>query len=260
MDMKSDASSVLAPYIIVADDDDLALVLLEDGLKGMGFQPMACRSGKEMVLQALKRAPEAILLDDKMPGLDATKTIKLVRIMEPIRAVPVLLMAESPDKDTVVRAIQMGASDCVSKDSSIHDINLRLQRAIKAPVRRLPPLYDNLHCFFHFDGHTLTLDVEGDITTDSGKNLVDAVRGLTSLMPVKVSLNLEKVASVATSGIGYLSDVKDTVQNCGGTITILRTDFSHYLTGVQRFLEKYFQIETPQAVAEKSAVDSGQGA
>ena len=31
-----------------------------------------------------------------------------------------------------MRAVQMGASDCVSKNSSLHDINLRLQRVINA--------------------------------------------------------------------------------------------------------------------------------
>lgn len=251
MDTASDASSVLAPHIIVADDDELSLILLQDGLKGMGFQPAGCRSGKEAVLLALKRLPEAIILDDKMPGLDSTRTIRLIRIMEPIRAVPVILLVERPDKDTVMRAVQMGANDCVSKDTSLHDINLRLQRAIKAPPRRTTPLYDELRYFFHFDDTALLLDIDGEITTDSGRNLVELVRSLTGLMPVKLVLSLERVPAIAASGIGYLSDVKDTVQNCGGTIFLAQGDFKRFLPNVQRFLDKYFQLDA-QVVAGRN--------
>lgn len=246
-----ESSTVLAPHIIVADDDELALMLLQDGLKGMGFQLTGCSGGKEAVLLALKRPPDAILLDDKMPGLDSVRTIKLIRIMEPIRAVPVVLLAESPSKETVMRAIQMGANDCVSKDGSLHDINLRLQRAIKAPLRTPAPVFENLRYFFHYDGAALTLDVESEVTTESGKNLVELVRSLTGLMPVKVLLNMEKVPAIAASGIGYLSDVKDTIQNCGGTVALSHIDLNKYLPNVRRFLEKYFQIEV-QSVTEKN--------
>ncbi|OGH61408.1 MAG: hypothetical protein A3G34_05340 [Candidatus Lindowbacteria bacterium RIFCSPLOWO2_12_FULL_62_27] len=244
-------STILAPQVIVADDDELALMLLQDGLKGMGFQTVGCKNGKEVLLLALKRAPEAILLDDRMPGLDSVRTIKLVRIMEPIRAVPVILLAETPDRETVVRAIQMGANDCVSKEGSIHDINLRLQRAIKAPVKQPAPLFEQLKYFFHYDDTSLTLDIESEITTEAGKNMVELVRSLTGLMPVKFLVNLDKVPAIAASGIGYLSDVKDTVINCGGTIALSHVDLNRYQPNVRRFLEKYFQIEV-QAVVEKN--------
>ena len=235
------SSTVLAPHVIVADDEELSLMLLQDGLKGMGFQATGCANGKEAILLALKRPPDAILLDDKMPGLDSMRTIKLIRLMEPIRAVPVVLLAESPDKETVIRAIQMGANDCVSKDGSLHDINLRLQRAIKMPLKPLTPAFENLTYFFHYDGSALMLDIETEITTESGKNLVELVRSLTGLMPIKFLLNLEKVPAIAASGIGYLSDVKDTVINCGGTIALCHADLNRYLANVKRFLEKYFR-------------------
>ncbi|MBI4179435.1 response regulator [bacterium] len=245
-----DSSTVLAPRIIVADDEELALMLLQDGLKGMGFQPEGCSSGKDAILQSLRRPPEAILLDDKMSGLDSGRAIKMIRLMEPIRPVPILLLAEAPDRDTVVRSIQMGANDCLSKDSSLHDISLRLQRAIKAPLRQMAPAFEHLKYFFHYDGSAITLDIDSDITTDAGKNMVELVRALTGLMPIRFLLNLEKVPAISASGIGYLSDVKDTVVNCGGEIALCPTDMKRYLGNVQRFLEKYFETDA-QAVSAK---------
>lgn len=247
-----DSSTVLAPNVIVADDDEMSLILLQDGLKGMGFQLTGCGNGKDALLMSLKRPPDAMLLDDRMPGLDSLKTIKMIRIMEPIRALPVILLAESPDKDTVIRAMQMGATDCISKNSSLHDISLRLQRAIKMPVKQAAPLFETLRYFFHYDGAALTLDIECEITTECGKNLIELIRSLTGLMPVKLLLNMDKVPSIAASGIGYLSDVKDTVANCGGTIALSHIDLNRYQSNVRRFLEKYFQIEV-QAVAEKNS-------
>lgn len=251
MDNNLDTSTVLTPTVIVADDEEVPLILLQDGLKGMGFEPTGCGSGKDAILLSLKRVPDAIVLDDKMPGLDSLKAIKLIRLMEPIRAVPVILLAESPDKDTVVRSIQMGATDCVSKSSSLHDINLRLQRAIKLPQKQPPPAFEFLRYFFHYDGTALFLDIEGDLTTESGKNLIELVRAMTGLMPVKLLLNMENVPAIAASGIGYLSDVKDTVTNCGGAIALCQIDLNRYLPNVRRFLEKYFQIETVQSPAKK---------
>lgn len=250
------SSTVLSPRVIVADDEELSLILLQDGLNGMGFQTTGCSNAKDALLLALKTPPDAILLDDKMPGLDSLKTIKLIRIMEPIRAVPVLLLAESPDKETVMRAIQIGANDCLSKDGSLHDINLRLQRAIKAPPRQTAPVFENLKYFFHYDGApaergaALTLDIENEITTETGKNLVELIRSLTGLMPLKVLLNMEHVPAIAASGIGYLSDVKDTIINCGGTVALSHMDLSRYLPNVRRFLEKYFPIEATVTVKE----------
>ncbi len=238
-------STILAPRIIIADDNDISLMILADGLKGLGFSTVACKNAKDAVIASLRQPPETLLLDDGMPGLDSAKAIKLVRVMEPIRAVPVILLAESPDKNTVVRAIQMGANDCVSKDSSLHDISLRIQRLIKMPPKPISPLFDNLRYFFHADQNSLTLDVDSEITTESGKNLVELVRSLTSLMPLKVYLNMENVPAIAACGIGYLSDVKDTIQTCGGTVAISKIDLNKVLPNVRRFLEKYYQFEAP---------------
>lgn len=247
----TDTSTALSPYILIADDEEMSLTLLLDGLKGMGFQTGGCKSGKEAILLGLKRLPDAILLDDKMPGLDSMKTIKLIRIMEPLRPLPVILMAESPNRETVLHAIQMGANDCVSKEASIHDIGQRILRALKLPPREITPLYSNLSFFFYSDGDSLTLDIESDITSDSGRSLVELVRNLTGLMPVRFCMNMEKVVSIAASGVGYLSDVKDTVTNCGGTITLAHVDLSRYLPNVRRVLEKYFRIEADAAAAKK---------
>lgn len=242
--MQDVSSTVLAPRLVVADDEEISLMLLQDGLRGMGFQTTGCGTGRDALLLALKQPPDCILLDDKMQGLDTFKTIRLIRLMEPIRTVPILLLSDAPSKETILKAIQTGANDCVSKDSSLHDINLRIQRAVRNQPPSPAPVYDDLKYFFHYDDKVLTLDIESDITVDSGRNLVELVRHLTGLMPMKMVLNLERVPEIVASGVGYLSDVKDTILNCGGTIALTQINMEKFPPNVRRFLEKYFQFES----------------
>ncbi len=239
-------TSIRRPYLMIADNDELTLILLQDGLAGMGFETSICKTGKEVFLSALGRRPDVIVMNDKLSTPDAFRTIKLIRQIEPIRTLPIILLADHPTKEVIVAAIQNGANECLSKEISIHDVNRRVQHLMKK-IMSSPPaaLFEFLKYTTAFADESLVLSPDGELTSESGKEMVQLIRTLLPVLSsLKVTLDFLKISSVTTSCIGYLSDVKDTVTQCGGSIALANVYLPRYTTNIHRILETYFQIDS----------------
>ena len=80
-----------------------------------GFTVKICASGEESLREAEAYAPDLILLDVMMPGMDGPSTLKALRELPSLAATPVAFMTAKVQATEVARYRALGALDVVAK-------------------------------------------------------------------------------------------------------------------------------------------------
>ena len=80
-----------------------------------GFTVKICASGEESLREAEAYAPDLILLDVMMPGMDGPSTLKALRELPSLAATPVAFMTAKVQATEVARYQALGALDVVAK-------------------------------------------------------------------------------------------------------------------------------------------------
>ncbi|MGB9846642.1 MAG: response regulator [Desulfotomaculales bacterium] len=76
--------------ILVADDEEIVREMLEDTLKEEGYRVATAKDGKEALEKIDSLAPDAVLLDNKMPEMSGVEVLEIIRRAGAV--VPVILM------------------------------------------------------------------------------------------------------------------------------------------------------------------------
>ncbi len=93
--------------ILIAEDNDLVSLTLEEQLKGLGYEVAGiARSGTEAIHLANRLHPDLIIMDIRMPEMDGTEAALRIRDQQPI---PIIMLTAYVDKDTVRKAEAAGA-------------------------------------------------------------------------------------------------------------------------------------------------------
>jgi CheY-like chemotaxis protein len=118
--------------LLVADDNPLIRDLIVKGLEPF-CDVDASSDGADALLKVIDTAPDVILCDYKMPGLDGRKLFEKLRSREATRHIPFLFMASRPDIEERLRPLVDGVEDFITKPFLIKD----LVRITKKVVDRL---------------------------------------------------------------------------------------------------------------------------
>ena len=113
--------------ILIADDDVTSLATLAAILEKNGDEVVVARGGAE-ALQALRQpdAPRLAILDWIMPGIDGLKVIELVRAIETDQPPHIIILTARDDKANVVRGLNSGADDYLSKPYDPGELQARI--------------------------------------------------------------------------------------------------------------------------------------
>ncbi|MDF1575521.1 MAG: ATP-binding protein [Bacteroidales bacterium] len=99
--------------ILVAEDEELNWCFVKEMLRQTGATVHRATNGREVVAQARKLSPDAILMDIKMPelsGIDAARKIRVFNKKVPIIAQSAFVMAEEKEE-----SLQAGCNHFVTK-------------------------------------------------------------------------------------------------------------------------------------------------
>jgi adenylate cyclase len=114
------ASGAAAPaerraVILVVDDNQDNRDMLARRLRRQGYEVLTAGGGGA-ALGTLTAAPvDLVLLDVMMPDLDGYAVLQRLKADPALRDIPVLMISALDDMDSVVRCIQLGADDYLSK-------------------------------------------------------------------------------------------------------------------------------------------------
>ena len=100
---------------MAVDDDDVMLGLYTDILEPAGHQVITRNSSIEAISEISSIAPDVLLVDIMMPGLDGLEFCKRVREMEQFAALPIIVISSKSYEFDRKRAQKMGANGFIMK-------------------------------------------------------------------------------------------------------------------------------------------------
>jgi len=105
----------LQKILFVEDDPDIQMVA-QLALEAVGgYTVQMCSSGKEALAVAEQFAPDLILLDVMMPGMDGPTTLMELRKKPSLTQTPVVFMTARVQRHEIEQYLAMGAADVISK-------------------------------------------------------------------------------------------------------------------------------------------------
>jgi len=115
--------------VLVVDDEAAIRKSLRMVLEYEGYECVEAASGPEGIEAARREAPDAIVLDIKMPGMDGLETLTTVRGRDP--HTPILMISGHGDIPTAVEAIHKGAYDLLEKPLESERVLTAVRHAIE---------------------------------------------------------------------------------------------------------------------------------
>jgi two-component system OmpR family response regulator len=107
--------STLQRVLCVEDDPDIRVVL-KLALEAVGgFSVLVCGSGQEAIDTGPAFAPDFILLDAMMPGMDGPTTLTALRGIPALATVPVAFMTAKVQPSEIAAFKALGALDVIAK-------------------------------------------------------------------------------------------------------------------------------------------------
>ncbi|MEC3879206.1 response regulator [Parapedobacter sp. 10938] len=116
------------PTVLIIDDEPQIRKLLEINLVGNGYLVKQAASGKEGLQMAASHLPDAILLDLGLPDLNGHEVLRTLR--EWYNRAIVILSVQNSEID-IVRALDNGANDYLTKPFRVGELLARLRSAIR---------------------------------------------------------------------------------------------------------------------------------
>jgi DNA-binding response OmpR family regulator len=117
---------------MVVDDDsdivDLTRLVLEEG----GYRVRSAGSGREALGRVSGDRPDLILLDINMPGMDGWQVLKVLKIDQATRDIPVAMFSIRGEVRDRVRGLQDGACDYVTKPFASAELLARVGAILRA--------------------------------------------------------------------------------------------------------------------------------
>ena len=116
------------PEVLIIDDEPQIRKLLEINLNAQGYQTRQAATGREGLMLAANHTPEVILLDLGLPDLSGHTV--LLQLREWYSKAIVVLSVEKGEED-IIRALDNGANDYLSKPFRVGELMARLRSAIR---------------------------------------------------------------------------------------------------------------------------------
>ena len=130
--------------ILVVDDEARMINFIRMNLELEGVQVFGALNGVEALDQVRKHIPDLILLDVMMPQLDGFETLRALREFS---SVPVVMLTAKSEEDDVIRGLELGADDYITKPFSPRELVSR----VKAVIRRTESASGSMHDIIEVD-------------------------------------------------------------------------------------------------------------
>ncbi len=116
------------PRILLADDHGLILEglrsLLENDFEVIGV----AINGRDLVAEAERLRPDAVLLDVSMPVLNGMEAARQIKSRDP--HVKILFITQKSDREYVQAALRMGASGYILKQAAVSEVGPALREIL----------------------------------------------------------------------------------------------------------------------------------
>jgi signal transduction histidine kinase len=133
--------------ILVVDDTAATIDMVKTALEGEGYEVIVAITGEKALKRCRLSAPDLILLDVLMPGMDGFETCRRLKADEKTREIPVIFMTALTATESKVAGFEAGGVDYVTKPIEIQEVlaRVRTHLTLCSMHRRLEAQNEQLH-------------------------------------------------------------------------------------------------------------------
>ncbi|MDH3537173.1 MAG: response regulator, partial [Gammaproteobacteria bacterium] len=139
-------SQLKTSTIMLVDDEPVMLEIVQALLEEEGYRHfISVRDSTRAVDKLVKHNPDILLLDLDMPEVDGFQILKKVRELDDFVHLPVIILTASESSDNKLKALELGATDFLSKPVDASELALRVRNTLTAKAYQDHlAYYDNL--------------------------------------------------------------------------------------------------------------------
>ncbi len=126
---------MIAPRIMVVEDEEPLGVLLRYNLEAEGYQVEVVTRGDEAELRLRESVPDLLVLDWMVPAVSGIELCRRLRMRPETARLPVIMLTARGEESDRVRGLSTGADDYLVKPFSMPELMAR----VKALLRRARP-------------------------------------------------------------------------------------------------------------------------
>jgi DNA-binding response OmpR family regulator len=147
--------------ILVAEDDPDIGNLLDHYLKKAGFTATVVTSGRDVMPHLKREAPDLVVLDLMLPGLDGLEVCRAIRADSHSAAIPIIMLTAKGEESDRIVGLELGADDYITKPFSPNEVVARIRALLRRATRGAPA--DNRLTY-----GSLTVDVDRHLVKVDG--------------------------------------------------------------------------------------------
>jgi len=147
--------------VLLCDDELMNRKVASKILIKEGFRVLEAQNGKEALDILQNSTVDLILMDLMMPVMDGFEATQLIKSNKELAAIPLIIISALSDKEAVIKGLEMGADEYLTKPFDLMDFRLRIKNAVKIGI------YQNM-----IKGHKELLELE---VQEKTKELQDAL-------------------------------------------------------------------------------------
>jgi len=117
--------------ILIVEDEKDILDLLKFNLQKEGYRVRCALSGEEGLEEIKKTAPDLMILDLMLPGIDGLEVCKIIRHDQAVSNLPIIILTAKNSDVDIVTGIELGANDYITKPFSIKVLIARIRAALR---------------------------------------------------------------------------------------------------------------------------------
>ncbi len=147
---RADATPALARTVLIVEDDPSIALGLRINLEAEGYRVLSADDGEKGLLAARTEAPDLIILDVMLPGMNGFEVLRTLR--QEGHSMPIIVLSARTGEMDKVTGLELGAEDYVAKPFSLAELLARVRAALR---RGRPPPASRVVTFGN-----VTVDIE----------------------------------------------------------------------------------------------------
>ncbi len=118
------------PTILLAEDNEINIMAMDDYLHGIGYTILVARTGHEVLARVNEILPDLILMDIQMPEMDGLEAIGRLRANARFASIPIIALTALAMPGDRERCLAAGANEYMSKPVSLKDLARLIQKML----------------------------------------------------------------------------------------------------------------------------------
>ena len=117
--------------ILIVDDEKDISKLLDYYLKQQGYSTAIVDNGEDSLKLSRELKVDLILLDIMLPGINGIDVCTILKNDSDTENIPIIMLSAKGEENDIIRGLEVGADDYVTKPFSISILSARIKRLLK---------------------------------------------------------------------------------------------------------------------------------